>query len=109
VAAIIRRAASADSSPNDFTGETLASSNLNPRESAPPSSSVSSRQTERVSPLKSERKDKLRKQINQFANKLARPTGGEYDAVHRRWFQEMDGKPNREATRAAEARRRPAQ
>lgn len=98
VAAIIRRAASADSSPNAFTGETFASSNLNPRESAPPSSSVSSRQTERVSPLKSERKDKLRKQINQFANKLAHLTGGEYDAVHRRWIQEMDGKPNREAT-----------
>ncbi len=98
VAAIIRRAASADSSPNAFTGETFASSNLNPRESAPPSSSVSSQQTERVSSLKSERKDKLRKQINQFANKLARLTGGEYDAVHRRWIQEMDGKPNREAT-----------
>lgn len=99
VAAIIRRAASSAFSPNDLGGESLPSPEVNQQSASPPSSSfVSSRQTDRHSPLKSEHKDKLRKQINQFANKLAHLTGGDYDAVHRRWIQKMNGKPNREAT-----------
>ncbi|CAN5759599.1 hypothetical protein BH20ACI4_BH20ACI4_20770 [soil metagenome] len=48
--------------------------------------------------LKSERKDNLRKKINRLANRLAHFTGSEHDAVHRRWIQEMNGKPNRMAT-----------
>ncbi len=48
--------------------------------------------------LKSERKDDLRKKINRLANRLAHFTGSEYDAVHRRWIEEMNGKPNRTAT-----------
>lgn len=99
VAAIIRRAASAEWSPNNFNGEPFPSSEISPNESAAlPSSFISTHQTGRISLLKSERKDKLRKQINQFANKVAHLTGGEYDGVHRRWIQEMNGKPNREAT-----------
>lgn len=49
-------------------------------------------------PIKFERKDKLRKRINNFANRLARLTNNEFDFIHRRWIQEMNGKANREAT-----------
>ncbi len=100
VAAIIRRAARSESAPNDFADDSLSplTANKFSASSSPLPSFVQTHQTERHSPLKSERKDKLRKQINQFANKLAHLTGGECDAVHRRWIQELNGKPNREAT-----------
>ena len=99
VAAIIRRAALSESASNDFADGSLSPLKANESSASPPPSSfVHTHWTERHTPLKSERKDKLRKQINQFANKLAHLTGGECDGVHRRWIQELNGKPNREAT-----------
>ena len=100
VAAIIRRAASPESALKDSANDSM-KAQVNPLAAAPsvsPSSFASACQIEQRQSLKSERKDKLRKQINQFANKFAHLSGGEYDGVHRRWIQEMNGKSNREAT-----------
>jgi superfamily II DNA or RNA helicase len=87
VAAIIRRATDSEN----------CSSNI-PHNSSMSAAVFPNCNSESCMPIKSERKDKLRKRINQFANKLARLTNSEYDAIHRRWIQEMSGKSNREAT-----------
>ncbi len=96
VAAIIRRASSASA---EF------SSSVHPNKDENESSSTSfsppvinNTVGERHPPIKSERKDKLRKRINQLANKLAHLTRTDFDEIHRSWIREMNGKPNRDAT-----------
>lgn len=101
LAAIIRRAAELPIDPivnesdiqSQHSKHVSVSDDFTPDKSGNGSGGIRSRHL-----LKSERKDDLRKNINRLANRLAHSTGSEYDAVHRRWIEEMNGKPNRTAT-----------
>jgi regulator of replication initiation timing len=48
--------------------------------------------------LLTERKQKLRKEINRLANRLANMQNQKFEDIHKKWITEKGGNPNKNAT-----------